>query len=668
MNDDFSADAATRTIAGPLQISGRTGPIEAVVDVPSSKSVANRMLVCALLAEGESTIAGLPDGDDVTALLQALTASSRCTVAGDTVVVTGGSARGPLLPDVVDCRLAGTTSRFLTAVAALSDRPVTIDGGMRLRERPMADLHDALVALGATVEPLGSVGHLPVRVSRGSLAGGSVAVRGDASSQFLSALMLVGPSIPGGLTIDVLGELVSRPYVEMTAAVMAMFGIAVELGDGTVRVPPGAYVPAVVAVEPDHSSAAFPIAAVLVSGGSVTIPRLGKARLQGDEEMLEIAASMGARVERDDDVTVTVAVGADGRPSTKGIDVNMASCSDLVPAVAVAALFAGGTTRITGVGFIRNKESDRLGDLAEEIRRGGGQVTVDADGLSIEPSRLGAATYATHDDHRLAMALSLVSLSGVDVNLDDAAVVTKSWPDYFGAMGNVLGPSRVTNYPRSVDNEPVRPVVVAFDFDHTLTVADSVVPFMVRVAGKRRFAAIVARNAGEIVRRARRRDRDGLKELFADRVFAGRSVDEVRAMGTAFAETLVTSRMRADTARRLREHQEAGHVVVLVSASFGEYLHAVGDMLEVDAVLCTELETDGDHYTGGLAGANCRGPEKRRRVLSWLTDTGLGGDRLDHAYGDSDGDMQLLEMAADAVWVGRRDLGSLRDDDEQVSL
>lgn len=653
--------------ARPLLIVGRTGPIDAVIEVPTSKSVANRMLVCALLADGESTLTGMPDGDDVAALLAALAATSRCTIDRTTVVVRGGPSGGPLLPDVVNCRLAGTTSRFLTAVAALSDRPITIDGEDRLRERPMRDLHDALAALGVSVEPLGEIGHLPVRVSRGDLAGGSVAVRGDASSQFLSALMLVAPSVPGGLTIDIVGDLVSRPYVEMTAAVMAMFGIRVDLRDHSVTIPEGSYEPAVVAVEPDHSSAAFPIAAVLVGGGQVTIPRLGSATLQGDEEMLDIAASMGAIVERGDDVTVTVALGDDGRPLTRGIDVDMASCSDLVPAVAVSALFARSATRIRGVGFIRNKESDRLGDLADELRRAGGRVVVDDDGLSVEPSELAAAEFTTHDDHRLAMALSLVSLAGVDVVIDDAAVVSKSWPGYFETMSGVLGEFQEANYSRRVSEDRIRPVVAAFDFDHTLTVADSVVPFLVRVAGRRRFVGIVARNIVEVVRRAARRDRDGLKILFAEHVFRGRSVEEVRALGDRFAATLVTSRMRADTARRLREHQEAGHVVVLVSASFGEYLHTVGDMLEVDAVLCTELETDGDTFTGRLVGANCRGAEKRERVLSWLAETGLGGESIDHAYGDSNGDVQLLEMAATAVWVGRGDVPALHVDTAEVS-
>lgn len=656
------------TAPSVLRISGRSGPIDATVAVPASKSVANRLLVCALLADGVSTLSGLPSGDDVSALVEAVAATGRCSTTNSTVEVKGGASSGTLLPDVVDCRLAGTTSRFLTAVAALSERPVTLDGGPRLRERPMRDLHDALLTLGAQVEPGGEPGHLPVTVSRGQLSGGAVAVSGEASSQFLSALMLIGPYLPGGLVIDIVGDLVSRPYVEMTASVMSTFGVTATFSDRTVRIPQGRYKPVDVAVEPDHSSAAFVVAAVLAAGGKISVPSLGAARLQGDEQMLDIAEAMGAKVERGDaargidDVTVSVAVDEEGRPTTRGIDVDMGTCSDLVPAVAVAALFARGTTRISGVGFIRNKESDRLGDLAAEIRRAGGSVRETHDGLVIEGSRLEPARFSTHDDHRLAMALALVSLAGVDVEIENPEVVTKSWPGYFASMSGVLGAHGTAQYSRSVNDDLARPTIVAFDVDHTLTVADSVVPFMIRIAGWRRFSGIVAANVVPILRLAMRRDRDGLKLFFSRRVFAGRNVDDVRAEGVAFAERVVTTKMRPDTAARLRQHQEAGHVVLLVSASFGDYLHAVGDLLEVDAVLCTELESDGETFTGALSGRNCRGEEKKARVSRWLAESGISGERIDFAYGDSDGDTQLLAMADVAVKVGRDDLSPLAPD------
>lgn len=423
-----------------LTIEGRHGPIDVSVPVPGSKSVANRLLVCAMLAEGESYITGLPDGDDVAALVAALERVGRCTRVDDSLVVRGGLSSGPLLDDSVHCALAGTTSRFLTAVAALDEGETLVDGHERLRERPMVDLHAALRELGATVIDAGAFGHLPVRVARGDMKGGRIRVRGDSSSQFLSALMMIGPLLDGGLVVDIEGSLVSRPYVEMTAHVMERFGVKVEVGESTVIVPRSDYQPCHAVVEPDHSSAAFVIAAALIAGGRARVPGLGRAALQGDEEMLRIAQAMGATVHVDGDVAVEVPVGPDNDPVLHPIDIDMSECSDLVPAVAVACLFAQGVSNLRGVGFIRHKESDRLGDLARELTKTGATVREHPDGLEIVGgAALQTARFATHDDHRLAMALSLVALAGVSVVIEDPDVVTKSWPNFFSDMSEALG-------------------------------------------------------------------------------------------------------------------------------------------------------------------------------------------------------------------------------------
>ncbi|MEY2967112.1 MAG: hypothetical protein RLY50_1162, partial [Actinomycetota bacterium] len=186
-----------------LRLAARRGPIDATVELPGSKSVANRMLVCALLANGESTIHGLPEGDDVRVIVDAMAKVGRCELDGPNVRVRGGDALGPYLPAHVDCALAGTSSRFLTAVGCLQVDPVVVDGGDRLRDRPMGDLHVALESLGARVDALDGESRIPVRVSRGNIDGGTVSVRGDASSQFLSALMLIAPLLPGGLVISI---------------------------------------------------------------------------------------------------------------------------------------------------------------------------------------------------------------------------------------------------------------------------------------------------------------------------------------------------------------------------------------------------------------------------------------------------------------------------------
>lgn len=424
-----------------LRVSGRSGPIDAVVNVPGSKSVANRILVCALLADGVSRVAGLPGGDDVAAMVRALRSLDRCEDESGVLVVSGGLRDERFLADRVDCELAGTTSRFLTAVAALQAKPTVVDGRARLRERPMFDLHQALESLGVDILAYETPGHLPVRVARGSLRGGEVSVRGDASSQFLSALMMIAPLLPGGLRIAVEGDLVSRPYVEMTGEVMSRFGVNVTYSPSVVTVPECRYRSVEIRTEPDYSSAAFPIAAALLAGGRMRIPGLGEASLQGDDQILDIARQMGATVTVAGDVVVEVPSVAD-RPVLAAIDVDMAHCSDLVPAVAVAASAASGTSRIRGVGFIRNKESDRLGDLTYELRKAGVAVTETTDGLEITGGgTLRPARFATHDDHRLAMALSLLALNGSTVEVEDPAVVNKSWPSYFQDMADVLGAS-----------------------------------------------------------------------------------------------------------------------------------------------------------------------------------------------------------------------------------
>ena len=221
----------TAGMTGHLLVRTATGPVDASVDVPGSKSIANRALVCAALADGRSTIEGLPAGDDTAALVECLGAardhrSSSTRTGRSSTDVAGHSLPGPL---TLPARLAGTTSRFVTALAALGPGPYVVDGDPPLRTRPMGPLHDALVELGASVRPLESPGRLPVEIT-GPATGGRVAVSGDVSSQFVTALMLIGPYLRGGLRIDLTSPLVSRPYVEMTGAVMAAFG------GGTVRV------------------------------------------------------------------------------------------------------------------------------------------------------------------------------------------------------------------------------------------------------------------------------------------------------------------------------------------------------------------------------------------------------------------------------------------------
>lgn len=404
-------------------------PLDAVVHVPGSKSIANRALVCAALAEGESVLTNVPDGDDTAAMLDCLAALGLAVERdASTVVVAGGLGRFRRGPVTLPTRLAGTTSRFITAVAALGPGPYLIDGGVPLRRRPMAPLHDALGALGVSVTPVDAPGHLPVTVSGPlDVTVDEVQLRGDISSQYLTALMLIAPYMPDGLRFVLTTPLVSRPYVRITAAVMASFGVpGVELGDRIITVPPGRYQPRRYEVEPDASSASYPLAAAAICGGRVRVPGLTDQSLQGDAQFHRVLQRMGCEVAQDHAGTMVSRHG-----ELRGVEINMVDLSDLVPTLAVVAPFATSRTDIHGVGFIRGKESDRLTDLCVELRRAGIDATDNPDGLVVEPSVPHSATLATHHDHRLAMAFALVGLGASGIIVEDPDVVSKSWPGFW---------------------------------------------------------------------------------------------------------------------------------------------------------------------------------------------------------------------------------------------
>jgi 3-phosphoshikimate 1-carboxyvinyltransferase len=404
--------------------------VDAVIEVPGSKSIANRALLCGALADGRSTITNVPDGDDTVAMLDALaTLGLDVTRDRSTVTIDGGRTDWPSV--TVHAGLAGTTSRFLTALAALGEAPVTIDGHPPLRERPFAPLQDALVQLGGVVAPAERPGHLPVTI-HGPLAGDRAAIRGDVSSQYVSALMMIAPMLPHGLRLEITMPLVSIPYVELTAHVLERFGVAgIEVGPSEIFVPPAAMQATELAVEPDASSASYPLALAAVVGGRVTVAGLGIGALQGDAEFADVLGRMGCGVTRTRDrVTVESAHGL------RGIDIDMTDISDLVPTVAAVAACADSATRIRGVGFIRAKESDRRGDLAAELRTLGVSVTAVDDGLDIEPSAasLRGGRVGTHHDHRLAMAFGVLGARVGGVVVEEPDVVSKSWPGFWSML------------------------------------------------------------------------------------------------------------------------------------------------------------------------------------------------------------------------------------------
>lgn len=411
-------------------VAPRTRPLHALVNVPGSKSVAARALICAALSEDLSVVSNLPSGDDTSAMLAGLQQlGAEINVVGSSAEFTRSLSLESSHSVVVDAVLAGTTARFLTAVAALRNGETVITGHDALRNRPMHDLHQALVDLGAVVAPLNGVGRLPVSIRRGPQITDSVAIAGSVSSQFTTGLMLIAPRLPQGLGIVIEGSRVSDSYVAMTQGVQKAFGVeASEISSGQYRYVSGRYVGCRYEVEPDASSASYPLAAAAIAGGTVSVSGLGRSGLQGDSAFPEVLARMGCVISREgSDVSVT----RDAGQLLEGIDIDMGDMSDLVPTLAVVATRAISPTVIRGVGFIRNKESDRIGDLAHEMRTLGADVEEYDDGLKIKPSALHGATVYTHHDHRLAMSLALLGLVVPGVVVADPDVVSKSWPEYW---------------------------------------------------------------------------------------------------------------------------------------------------------------------------------------------------------------------------------------------
>jgi 3-phosphoshikimate 1-carboxyvinyltransferase len=418
-----------------LRILPLATPPHATIRVLGSKSISNRAVVCAALAGGESVLGGFGFSDDTEAMLECASRLGAAVVvdrARASVTVTGTNGQLRPGPIELDARLAGTTSRFVTALVALGRGSYRIDGESPLRARPMRPLHDALAALGCTVRAQGRPGHLPVVVETQGLRGGRVSIPGDVSSQFLTALMLVAPATPGGIEIDVTTPQVSRPYLAITAVVMAAFGArGVIVEPGRVSVPPGRYAPTAYEIEPDASSASYLWAAAAITGGRVRVPGFAASPLQGDVAFVDLLARMGTTAARDGD-----GIEVRGTGVVRGVEADMAACSDLVPTLAAVAAFADSPTRITGVGFIRRKETDRIGSLVAELRRCGVEADEEPDGLTVRPvpGAPRATRVRTYHDHRMAMAFALVGLRVAGIEIEDPAVVTKSYPGYWTAL------------------------------------------------------------------------------------------------------------------------------------------------------------------------------------------------------------------------------------------
>jgi 3-phosphoshikimate 1-carboxyvinyltransferase len=438
-----------RSLPDPLPITPLPGPLRATVALPGSKSITNRALVCAALAEGTSVLEGALHAEDTEAMVDGLVALGvgiDADWAAGRVTVTGVAGRPPSPLALVDARLSGTTSRFLLPVAALGVGTTRVDGALPLRNRPMGPVVAALRRLGAEVREVGAADHLPIEVSEGPLPGGVVELPGDTSSQFLSGLLLAGPAMRTGLTVVCTTELVSRGYVDMTVAVMAAFGVEVEQPDDrTWVVGPEGYRAARYAIEPDASAASYAFAAAVMAGGEVTVEGLGTPSLQGDLEFVEHLRAMGAEVDRGATATTVRRAGP-----LQGIEVDLSQESDIAQTLAVAATVASSPTRITGIGFIRGKETDRVGNVVGELRRLGIDAEEEPDGYVVRPGPAQPGTVATYDDHRMAMAFALLGLIAPGIAIDDPGCVAKTFPSYWSVLEQLRAQSGpATNVPAS---------------------------------------------------------------------------------------------------------------------------------------------------------------------------------------------------------------------------
>ncbi len=415
-----------------------TPPKEARVRIPGSKSLTNRALIVAALAEGKSRLTGALDCDDTRVMvesLQRLGINVSHDPATATIDVTGGLGRIPNKEVELFVANSGTSLRFLTAMVALGHGVYRLDGVPRMRQRPVSDLLTALNGLGADATCDDGNGCPPVTVKASGLDGGYAFVKGDISSQFLSALLMVLPYSRETTSIEVQGTLVSKPYVTMTLEVMEAFGVRIaHKNERRYSIDPDRYKGRPYAIEPDASAASYFFALAAITGGSVTVEGLGSASIQGDVAFVDLLEHMGCQVERGRDFTTV-----QGAP-LRGIDVDMNAISDTVMTLGVVALFARGITRIRNVAHIRHKETDRLAALATELRKLGATVDEQPDGLVIiPPDTITPARIATYDDHRMAMSFALAGVMASGVTILDPGCVAKTYPGFWDDLAKLKG-------------------------------------------------------------------------------------------------------------------------------------------------------------------------------------------------------------------------------------
>ncbi|XZE46007.1 3-phosphoshikimate 1-carboxyvinyltransferase [Pirellulaceae bacterium SH467] len=430
-----------------VQFEPVAAPVRGNAHVPGSKSITNRALICAAMAQGPSILSGVLESEDTEVMIEAwksLGLSLHWDKQSEVVRIEGCGGKPPKPHGDLYIANSGTSIRFLTAALAATQGEYRLDGVPRMRERPIADLIDGLRELGADVcsENESNPNCPPVRVHGLGLEGGDAHVAGNVSSQFLSGMMMASPYARAPITIQVTGELVSKPYVEMTAAVMQSFGVSVEShpSENSAKLhyqinAPMFYRGCEYAIEPDASAASYFWGAAAITGGKVRVQGLSRGALQGDVGFVEVLEKMGCEAIYGEDFIEVI-----GKP-LRGIDIDMNAISDTVQTLAPIAMFAEGPTRIRGVAHNRHKETDRIGDLAKELRKVGAQVTEHEDGLTIQPGAYHPAVLETYHDHRMAMSFALIGMRTPGITILDPRCTNKTFPRYFEVMGDLIGQS-----------------------------------------------------------------------------------------------------------------------------------------------------------------------------------------------------------------------------------
>lgn len=414
-------------------------PIKSIngeVNLPGSKSVSNRALLLAALAAGKTTLTNLLDSDDIRHMLNALKQLGvKYELSQDkTVCEVEGLGKPFLTQASLELFLgnAGTAMRPLAAALTLSAGEFVLTGESRMKERPIGHLVDALRQSGAKIEYLENDGYPPLRIKGTGLNGGRVEIDGSISSQFLTAFLMAAPLASADTTISIIGDLVSKPYIDITLHIMQQFGVEVVNNDYkefVIKAGQQYQSPGKLLVEGDASSASYFLAAAAIKGGEVKVTGIGKNSIQGDIQFADALAAMGAEIEWADDYVIA------RRGSLKAIDMDFNHIPDAAMTIATTALFADGTTTIKNVYNWRVKETDRLRAMATELRKVGAAVEEGNDYIKITPpEQFKHAAIDTYDDHRMAMCFSLVALSDTPVTINDPKCTSKTFPDYFDRL------------------------------------------------------------------------------------------------------------------------------------------------------------------------------------------------------------------------------------------